>query len=71
MRQLELERGLKTRSHGLLIAKPDSARLIWPGPREAQDVARNRGMTYKAEPLDGREIVEADRGRCLIDVNRD
>jgi hypothetical protein len=41
----------KTRSHGLFIAKPDSARLIWLGPCEAQEVARNPGMTYKAEPL--------------------
>jgi hypothetical protein len=40
--QLELECSLKARSHGLLIAKPDCARLIAAGGREAQDLSGNR-----------------------------
>ncbi len=42
MRKLELERGLKAGGHRLLVAQPDSARLIAFGPREAHRLARRR-----------------------------
>jgi hypothetical protein len=67
VRQLELECGLKTRSHRLLIAKPGSARLIWAGPAWAQDFFGNRGIACHREPWNRREILEADRGRRWID----
>ena len=71
VRQLEMERGLKTRSQGLRLTKPNSTRLIGPGPREAQDFSGNCGIAYQREPSDGREIFEADRGRRSIDTDRD
>jgi hypothetical protein len=71
VRQLELERALKTRPHGLLLTKPNSTRLIGPGPRKAQDFSGNRGIAYQREPSNGREIFEADRGRRSIATDRD
>ncbi len=71
VRQLELEGSLKTRSQELLIAKPDSARLIAPGRREAQDFPRNRGITHQSKLSNRREIFEADCSRCSIEGYRD
>jgi hypothetical protein len=62
VRQLEFERRLKARSHGLFITKPKSATLFCSGRRDPQHFARNPGITHQAEPLAGREIVEVDLG---------
>ena len=66
MRQLELERRLKARSHRLFIAKPKSARFFCLGSRDPQNFAGNPGITHQAEPLAGREIVEVDLGMRSI-----
>jgi hypothetical protein len=52
MRQLELERGLETGSHGLLLAEPSGARSIALGRRETQRVASHHGITNQGERMD-------------------
>jgi hypothetical protein len=63
MRQLKLKGGVKAGCYRLLLAKLGSARSIALGRREAQRFAGQRGITYQAEPPNGREIFEANRRR--------
>ena len=52
------------RSHGLLLAKPHSARLIPSGRSEAQDFAGNCSIANQAEPPQGRKIAVVNPGRA-------
>jgi hypothetical protein len=62
LRQLKLEHSVEAGPHRLLLADPSGARFVRLGPRNAQNIVRNHGITHQTQPLDGREIVEPNRG---------
>jgi hypothetical protein len=60
LRQTELERGVKAKSHRLLLQRPDRARSIRAGRRQAQNLATgNCGIANQPEALSGGEGLKA------------